>query len=68
MFYAMQCKTCYSAVRVSVAGVQMESSVRGRGRWVSIILLSGVQQSDGLLEEAVSRSAGSGPDAAVPSA
>ncbi len=51
-----------------MAGVQMESSVRGRGRWVSIILLSGVQQSDGLLEEAVSRSAGSGPDAAVPSA
>ncbi len=31
-------------------------------------LLSGVQQSDGLQEEAVSRSAGSGPDAVVPSA
>ncbi len=37
--------------------------MRGRGRWVSIILLSGVQQSDGLREEA-----GSGPDAAVSSA
>ncbi len=31
-------------------------------------LLSEVQQSDGLREEAVSCSAGSGPDAAVPSA
>ncbi len=31
-------------------------------------LLSGVQQSDGLREEAVSHSAGSGRDAAVPSA
>ncbi len=31
-------------------------------------LLSGVQQSDGLREEAVLRSVGSGPDAAVPSA
>ncbi len=31
-------------------------------------LLSGVQQSDGLREEAVSRSAGLGPDVAVPSA
>ncbi len=35
---------------------------------MSIVLLSGVQQSDGLREEAISRSAGSGPDAAVPSA
>ncbi len=42
--------------------------MRGRDRWVSIVLLSGVQQSDGLREEAYSRSAGSGPDAAVPSA
>ncbi len=31
-------------------------------------LLSGVQQSDGLREEAVSCSAGSGRDAVVPSA
>ncbi len=31
-------------------------------------LLSGVQQSDGLREEAVSCSAGSGPDAVIPSA
>ncbi len=31
---------------------------------MSIVLLSGVQQSDGLREEAISRSAGSGPDAA----
>ncbi len=42
--------------------------MRGRGSWVSIVLLSGVQQCDGLREEAISRSAGSGPDAAVPSA
>ncbi len=41
--------------------------MRGRGRWVSIVLLSGVQQSDGLREETISLSAGSGPDAAVPS-
>ncbi len=39
------------------------------GGWVGEYhLLSGVQQSDGLREEAVLRSAGSGPDAAVPSA
>ncbi len=31
-------------------------------------LLSGVQQSDALREEEVLRSAGSGPDGAVPSA
>ncbi len=44
----------------------MKSSVRGG--WVECSLLSGVQQSDDLREEAVLRSAGSGPDAAVPSA
>ncbi len=39
----------------------MKSSVRGG--WVGeCSLLSGVQQSDGLREEAVSRSAGSGPE------
>ncbi len=37
--------------------------------WVGMYsLLSGVQQSDGQREEAVSLSAGSGPDAAVPCA
>ncbi len=45
----------------------MKSSVRGG--WVcECSLLSGVQQSDGLLEGAVSHSAGSGPDAVVPPA
>ncbi len=66
MFCAMQslqCETCYSAVRVSVSGVD---GIQCKG-WVGEYrLLSGVQQSDGLREKAVSRSAG--PDAAIPSA
>ncbi len=56
----LQC--CQSQSGWCVDGIQCEGWV-GEYR-----LLSGVQQSDGLREEAVSCSAGSGPDAAVSSA
>ncbi len=53
--------SCSNGPRQCVDGIQCEGYV-GEYR-----LLSGVQQSDGLREETVLRSAGSGPDAAVPS-
>ncbi len=64
VFYAVQdmLQCCQSQCDWCVDEIQCEG-------WVDeCSLLSGVQQSDGLREEAVSRSAGSCSDAAVPSA